>query len=304
MANRAKKAIKNVRTRKPRRRNRGGAGSNEALERIMGHTNMVMDPCNSKICPTAYRGSDGFVQRFRTTQSLVLTTQSCFLSVYYPAYNSFYLAAIPLPASGIAGPITYNIAGPGQAFLLANADSQRAVAACTQVNYTGTELDRQGLLYRGVVKASVFSNSFTLDQITALLGNPERVPDHTSEVKWIPGACEEEYWNTGAVTPDAPGDRNVIVNVGIGFTSSVTFTFTNTLIAEWQPNFGVGIAANTQNTADAPAGFEHVKTQLAKAGNWWVSAAHSLETGYQTAAKVYRATKGIRAGMSALALTM
>lgn len=276
----------------------------DATERIMTHANLCMDPCNAKIGPTAYRGSDGFVQRFRTTQSLVLTTQSCFLSVYYPAYNSIYLAAIPLPASGIAGPLTYNIAGPGQSFLLTNADSQRAVAACMQVDYTGTELDRQGLLYRGVIKASVFSNSFTLDQITALLGNPERVPDHTAEVKWIPGSIEEEYWNTGSIAPDGPGDRNVIVTVGVGFTSPVTFSFTNTLVTEWQPNFGVGIAANSPNTADAPAGFEHVKTHLARAGNWWVSAANSLSSGYRAAAKVYRATKPLREGAMALALAL
>jgi hypothetical protein len=265
---------------------------------------MIMDPCNAKITPTAYRGGDGFVQRFRTTQSVALTTQTCFISIFYPAYNSYYIAGVALPSTVNTGPLSYNTAGPGQAFLLANADSQRAVAACTQVDYSGTELNRQGLLYRGIVKASVFSNNFTVDNIIALLGNPERVPDSTSEVKWVPGATEEEYWNTGSISPDGPGDRNVIVYIGTGFTSAVTFSFTNTLIAEWQPNFGVGIAANSVNTPDAPAGFEHVKTHLAKAGNWWLSAAATVGAAYRTGAKIYRATKGVREGMTALALAL
>lgn len=298
-----KRNAKITKARKPRRKIRTMVSGADTIDRVMGHTNMVMDPCNSKICPTAYRGQDGFVQRFCSTQSLVLTTQAAFLSVYYPAYNSVYLAAVALPSTVIT-PIGYGTPGPGQAFLLANADSQRAVAGCTQVSYTGTELNRQGILYRGSIKASVFSNNFTLDQITALLGHPMRVPDDTSEIKWIPSSIDEEYWSTGSASPDGAGDRNVIVTVGVGFTSSVTFTFTNTLIAEWQPNFGLGIAANTPNTADAPAGFEHVKTSLAKAGNWWVNAAHTLEAGYKTASSVYQATRGVRAGMAALALTL
>lgn len=279
--------------------------ANDALERIQGHVSMVMDPCHSRLTPSAYRGQDGFVQRFASTAALVTTTQSCFINLFYPAYNSVYTAAVALPTTAITGPLTYNTAGPGQSFLLTNADAQRAVAACMQVDYTGTELNRQGLLYRGILKSSVFNApSFTLDQIAAMLGSPMRVPDNTSEVKWIPASVEEEYWASGSTAPESLGDRNVLVTVGLGFTSAVAFQFTHTLIAEWQPNQGLGLAANSPNTADSPAGFEHVKTSLARAGNWWLSAARGVENAYQTAASVYQATRGVRSGIAALALTM
>lgn len=282
-----------------RRRAKQAPATAEGNDRVVGHTNMVIDPCNSKITPTAYRGQDGFVQRFARTNFFTTTTETCFMYVFYPAYNSMYLTSIALPSSGIA-PITYNIAGPGQTFLLANSDAQRPIAACAEVDYTGTELNRQGMLYMGSVKASIFSNNVTVDQITALIGHPRRVPDSTTSVKWIPSPVDEEYWPTGAAVPEAPGDRNVIVVIGTGFTSPVSFQFTTTLITEWQPNQGLGIAANTPNTADAPAGMERVRTNLSRAGNWWISAAHTVESGYQTAKAVYNATRGVRQGLAML----
>lgn len=278
--------------------------------RVIGHTNMVLDPCHSTITQTAYRGQDGFVQRFAKTNTLSLTTEQTFIYIFYPAYNSIYQAAVATPSTAI-GPITYSLAGPGQPFLLANADAQRTVAACAEIDYTGTELNRQGLLYMGVVKASIFGDAVTVDQITALVGHPVRVPDKTASVKWMPAPADEEYWRTGAGQPEAFGDRNVMVIVGTGFTSAVAFQLTSTLIAEWQPSQGLGIAATNPNTADAPAGMELVRTNLAEAGNFWVSTAQGAERAYQIGRKayytgkaMYNATGGLRRGMAALALTM
>lgn len=273
----------------------------ELVERVSGHTDMVLDPCNSRITPTAYRGQDGFVQRFAKTQAFTTTTESCFINIFYPAYNSIFTYAVGSPSSGVA-PVSYGIAGPGQAYLLSSADGMRPIGACVEVDYTGTELNRQGLLYMGSVKSSVFDSVFNLDQITALLGHPIRVPDSTASVKWIPSPSDEEYWNVGAGVPGNGGDRNVIVTVGIGFTDPVSFQLTTTLIAEWQPNFGLGIAANSPNSVDVPGGIEHVRSNLARAGNWWIGAAHSLERGYQTARGIYNATRGVRAGLMALTM--
>lgn len=274
---------------------------NESEERVRGHTDMLMDPCNSKITPTAYRGQDGFVQRFARTNSFTTTTGTSFVFVYYPAYNGMYLTELPLGTTSIPI-VTYNTTGPGQAFLLTNSDAQRAVAACVAVDYTGTELNRQGVIYSGLVKQSVFQQTTTVDTLCALLGNPQRMPDSTRELKWIPSSVEEEYWQTGAVVPEASGDRNVMVVVGTGFTDPVQMQFTTTLIAEWQPNAGLGLAANNPNTLDAPGGLERVRANLSRAGSWWVGAAHSLEHGYQTARSVYNATRGVRAGLMALTM--
>lgn len=275
----------------------------DPFSRIARHTNMVFDPCNAALGPTAYRGQDGFVQRFAKTQTFTTTTDQCFVSIYYPAYNGSSTAVYALPSSPV-GVVTYSTPGPGQAFLLANADSQRPIGACIEATYAGTELNRQGLLYMGSCKASLFKAATTTDAICALLGHATRVPDRTTSVKWIPSPVDEEYWTTGAAEPESAGDRNVIVIVGVGFTAPVSFTITTTLIAEWSPNAGLGIATPSPNTADAPGGIEHVRSNLARMGNWWVQAAHSLEAGYQTARGVYNATRGVRAGAMALAAAM
>lgn len=273
----------------------------QAGGRVQTHTSMVMDPCNSVLGKTAYRGSDGFVSRFARTQSVATGVNTAFLHIFYPAYNSIFFATYADGAAAVPT-VTYNVAGPGQAFLLANADVQRAVGACTEITYTGTELNRQGTLFMGSVKATVFNKPITLDTLAPLLGHTTRTPDNTLSAKWIPSSVEEEYWGTGVGAPEASSDRNVLVIMGTGFTGASPFTFTNTLIAEWQPEIGLGLAANNPNTADAPAGLEHVRSNLARAGNWWLSAAHSLETGYQTAKGVYNATRGVRAGLMALTM--
>lgn len=282
-----------------RRQPKAARAVTEADVRVANHTTMVMDPCNSKVAPTAYRGQDGFVQRFARTNAFTTTTGNSFIYIFYPAYNSYYLSELPLGTTTIPI-IAYNGTGPGQAFLLTNADAQRAIAGCISVDYTGTELNRQGVLYSGLVKQSVFQNTNTVDNLCALLGHPVRMPDTTHELKWIPSPVEEEYWSTGAAVPESAGDRNVMVVIGTGFTNPVQMQFTTTLIVEWQPNAGLGIAASTPNTADAPGGLERVRSNLSRAGNWWVGAARSIESGYNTARDVYQATRGVRAGIMAL----
>lgn len=296
-----KVVVKTTRRKQARRRRPRPALVGFENSRVYDHTNMVLDPCNAKIAPTAYRGMDGFVQRFARNQTVNTGTDQCFISIYYPQYNGIFTSNVPTGATVIP-PVVFGTAGPGQSYLLTNSDAQRAVGACVDINYTGTELNRQGMLYMGSVKCSLFSAATTIDQLTTLLGHPQRVPDGKSSVKWIPSPIDEEYWLTGPTSPDNSGDRNAIVVIGTGFTSASPFQLVTTLIAEWQPNAGIGIASNNPNSHDTPGGLEHVRNNLQRAGTWWVTAAHTLEAGYQTAKSVYRATRGVRAGLAMLTM--
>lgn len=246
------------------------------LSRLTRHVNMIIDPCNAELGPTAYRGADGIVSRFRNVVDITGTAgKTGFVYVYYPAYNTYYylnvnagdlvsIAALP------------NFAGPGQAYLLSSGDSQRAVAGCTAISYTGTELDRSGIIYSGVVPAAALGSARSVSQIVSLLQHETRTPDVPIELKWSPSAVEEEYWASGAAVPEGAGDRNLLVYVGFGLnaaTTSANFTLINTFIAEWRPEAGLGLSNPNPSSHDVPGGLEKVRSVLSRMGNWWYSAA-------------------------------
>jgi len=271
--------------------------------RVRSHVNMCLDPCNAPIGPTAYRGADGFITRFKSIYAVnVATSTPYYVFIYYPAYNSVWAQPVADPNASI-GP-AYGLAGPGQAFLLANADSQRVVGACTTVRYTGSELNRQGLVYRGNLP-QIATVGASVNSLMALCQFADRIPDGHLDTKWNPTPAEEEYWGTGATAPDSGGDRNVIVTIVQG--SSVIdlpLSFSVTLISEWRPRFGIGMQVPTPSTPDAPAGLERVRTALSTLGNWWVAGSSVAAQAITTGTRMYKAAKMVRGAAALAALTL
>jgi hypothetical protein len=271
-------------------------GDSTAMNRLKNHVNMIIDPCNAVIGPTAYRGSDGFVTRFKNVVAAgTLTNFPYYVSVFYPAYNAtttgvYASASTPVSVSWSSG--------PGQAFLLANADSQRVVGACTRLNYLGSELNRQGIVYRGVMPAAALTGA-TVTGLITLCQSSQRVADGVIETKFVPSSVEEQYWSTGGVAPTDDGDRNVIVTIVYGGTSVNCDTFLeHTLICEWRPKFGVGLVSPPPNTPDVPGGLEKVRTVLSRLGHWWLEHKETASSAIKTATGLYNSTKSI-AGMAA-----
>lgn len=256
---------------------------NEDVDRVIRHVNMIVDPCNAELGPTAYRGADGIISRFRN----VITIQpavgkSGFIYVFYPAYNAIQM--VNVNASDVLA-FSPTAAGPGQAFLLASGATQRAVAACSAITYTGTELDRSGILYSGVIPVSALGTAKRIDEFAMLLQHEARVSDTDLEVKWSPSSVEEQYWESGVATPSDGGDRNAIVIIGFGFNSATTssnFSVINTLIAEWRPEPGQGLSTPNPSSHDVPAGLEKVRSTLQKLGNWWSNATTAVSKAYNS----------------------
>lgn len=248
--------------------------ASEDLTRLKRHVTMVMDPCNAELGPTAYRGADGIVTRFRNVVQITPAVgKQGFFYVFYPAYNSAQLVSVN-PSDAVTWGA--NTVGPGQTFLLNNGESQRVVGACSALNYTGTELDRSGIIYSGVVPISALNVSKTVSDIIPILQHEHRVSENTIEVKFSPTASEEDYWNSGSAAPDQIGDHNAICIIGLGLsatTSAQNFSIINTLIAEWRPEPGFGLSTPNPSSHDVPAGLERVRNVLQKMGTWWYSAA-------------------------------
>lgn len=283
-----------------KRRSNGSNGNSrrpglliEAQSRIGRHINMLLDPCQAVIGPTAYRGSDGFVNRFNVVSSITSSagTNTAWVMAFYPAYNGIWAGAV----ADALTPVTpsWITPGPGQTFLNNTADSQRAVAACIKAEYAGTELNRQGVIYSGVLPVSALTGTTTLLQLQNLCQAVERTPDHMMEVKWVPTSIEETYWENGVGTPSDTGDRNAIIFIGSGFTQGIVHNFQTTLVAEWRPMWGQGFMQPTPNTPDAPAGLERVREVLSTMGNWYVEGVRTAAAAIAVGAQAARATRSI-----------
>lgn len=283
MARNGRKANKNKTTAMVLPKQLKKSGNAEDVTRITRHVNMIVDPCNAELGPTAYRGSDGIISRFRNVQTIGPSgAKTGFAFIFYPAYNAIMALNANSSDSLAFVPTT---GGPGQSFLLASGSAQRAVGACTSISYTGTELDRSGILYTGVVPIAALGVSKTLAEIAMLLQHEQRVSDAMIEVKWSPSSIEEEYWESGTTTPSGSGDRNAIVVIGLGLnpaTTSSNFSLINTLIAEWRPEPGNGLSTPNPSSHDVPGGLEKVRSVLQKMGNWWSTGARLAATAYNS----------------------
>lgn len=281
-----------------KRRNRASV-VDDGTGRVIAHADMIMDPCNSLIKPTAYRGNDGFVQRFSRVSVESNATLTAFAILFYPGYNSMVVVNAATPDTAIS--TAWNTAGPGQAYLLGNAGSQRAVGACLTWDYVGTELNRQGTIVMGSIKVGSLGTATTVNQLQALLSTGMRTPDHSVEQKWCPAPSDEEYWATGPTAPENASDSNMIVIAGSGFAAGVAYRIKTTLIAEWMPKQGLGVAAVNASSPDAPAGLERVRTLLHSFGEGWQSAMHTGAVVARTARQVYNSTRAAGQVLSIMA---
>jgi hypothetical protein len=208
---------------------------------------------------------------------------------YYPRYNRWYIRTMLNTGVAIVPDFydaTYSFAGPGGTYLVTNASAHRVVGACLDAFYTGTELDRQGMTYRGNIVASAFvGKSTTLAALIPLLQIHSRTPDVPVATKWIPAPVNEEYFRTNASAGTFDDQDNILIYSVAAFAANkILFNFKATLVSEWQPNTNLGLTVSSPNTTDAVGGFERVRNILHGFGSFWYEAKHTA----QVAASVYR----------------
>jgi hypothetical protein len=263
---------------------------------------MVSDPCNSILGHTAYRGKDGFINRFSAIYNTGGVGATCSIIAYWPRYNRVFKLSIAAETDNFSVNFydaTFSSAGPGGAFLGTNAGEVRPVAACITSSYVGTELDRQGYVVSGVLPYSTITGTLNIGTLRQLCQKWMRTPDAQNETKWIPTPSDEEYEPIPATLPANPTDDNVVVHIACGFAAGkVNFYHRVVNIFEWQPFYGLGISCPTPNTPDAPGGLERVRSALANMGDWWMEATHTAATALRVGANIYNSTRALGAATS------
>jgi hypothetical protein len=205
----------------------------------------LMDPCNAPLEPGCYPGQMGFVSRFSQVYTISMgAAQTAFGLVVTPNNAISWSTAQAALNTALAGVSFTNANVPGAPFMTANCRSTRCLGACFQFFTNAAPLNAQGTFYFGVAPHSLSANG--LASLEAGVGNLQafrKVDTSAYELKWKPGALDEQYGTPNTnVTSDNWDDINSLVLIGGGFPVNSTITVKVTLIMEWLPNTGIGLA--------------------------------------------------------------
>lgn len=271
-------------------------GTKTQVQKIMfnpvlrNHWEMIADPCFATLAESAYRGRSGIVSRFTQLSTYNTGVSTGLVAVFNPAAGSgnvtgFTDSTIPTAA------VVYNYALPGQAFLLANSEGSRVIGACLDIDYLGTELNRSGMFYGGVVLGDSVPAGvgITPDSYKQLLPNQCRTPDRQVTQLWFPGVGNEGYGNVGASSTAFTSEYNSLGFIAEGLPAGIQIRIRLTTVVEWLPLQGVGVAMPSPTSGYNPVGaYERLHDAAAKT----TAFTHSFAAGASEKATAYARKAG------------
>lgn len=242
---------------------------------------LLNDPCGASLVHPVYIGSDtGYLGRYSVNLTVNVTAGNTAGVVYWQP-NRMDTNATNLqtgetnsPSTGIVIAPPVGTTAPGFSFLTTTAGEQRCVAACMKVTYTGSELNRQGVLALASLNAQsmALGSAVIIDQMITVSQMTVRVPDRTVEVKWRPGAGDEMFRSVdGTKAYENAASMNALAFSYKGLPSTGTGYFNVELIAvhEWIPTRTQGVMFTTRDRNTSNATLDHVINFLDGQGPAW-----------------------------------
>jgi hypothetical protein len=266
---------------------------------VRKYAQLLADPCNGDLVAGPFGdGSGGMVARFEREYFVVGSAGSTACSfAFCPALCNFtYASGVISDTSTITWtPNTDPLAPPGFSFLTANASSFRPLACCMQVYWTGTELNRQGVVSLGRMPAEVFDDtSLTTARIRTSSQYSERTPDTCSEIIWRPQEQDLYFKHVGlAVAPLSFGNgsqNTALVMTGAYLPVDVPLRVRIVVVYEWVPDPLSGFKTTTGRITQKTSRLADVLGMLDRTGDWMAG----------TATSAARAMSSLTAGVGGL----
>lgn len=241
MNNKGKKQPK--RTQQARQRVPRPVGGGMAAEKaVRDYIQLLKDPCNGPLVGPVGATANGYITRFETTL------------VAGPGQPFFWMSWMPGCVNGSAGS-NFGLTGqqastidtttlgtawandsnaPGYTFLSNTCQTFRCLAACAQIRYTDTELNRKGVVGSTIVSGA---RTFTsVQEAFSITVDRARVPDQSLEVLWQPNDGDETFtpWSTTQNDLETRARKNGIhiagTNCGAG-----TVSIRLVVVYQWTP---------------------------------------------------------------------
>lgn len=195
---------------------------------------LLVDPCNSNLVHGCYPTGVGGTILMRVENDQIIAngaTEVATFGGWVPGYGLACMNSTPQTSDTLGSLVTPTILlGPADAYLKTNANSVRCVAACMQISYPGSELNRAGVVAIGVGPADQVSTQLpTAAGGNNLNGSPQlyrtisqhvqRMPQDIVECRWFPGEADQTPYDPQYPTLYAQNfaGRNAILFSASGF---------------------------------------------------------------------------------------
>lgn len=201
---------------------------------------LLKDPCNGPLVGPVGATANGYITRFEKTIPINPTNPNWYLK-WAPGCISFaangdglYTADMASAATTPLVQLYNNTDAPGYAFLNSTCQTYRCLAACVQVRYTDTEVNRKGVL--GSTIGTSARSVGNVNEGMSITVDRARVPDQSLEVLWQPGDGDEMFTSRTTVGHDieTTGRKNAIIMAGTGCLAA-SISLRLVVVYQWTP---------------------------------------------------------------------
>lgn len=260
---------KNKKTSKKQQQQRAQASKRPRVPRGMRlassadtYADLLADPCRGPLVGPIGATQKGYITRFEKTIVVPATyvdgttkNTTCFAIRWNPGVIDPSATAqdtlqgrveVASNATLSTAAFLTNDESPGYTFINTTATSARCLAACMQVTYTGSELNRQGVVGSFVSSASLAFSSTNAETLMGITQSRSRVADGMFEVRWKPNDYDVNFshFNQSASTEQmAKHSALYLVGQNLSPTTSANTAIMVRLVAvyEWTPDANEGM---------------------------------------------------------------
>lgn len=231
---------------------------------------LLANPCASPLAHPVYAGSDA---------GILVRTESAF-SVYTAAgATAGAVHWVPGAVSSDSGNLLSGVDGgtfaktafvPGLTYIKAQASAARCVAACMQITFLGSELNRSGVIAIGRASGDLVKvgDSVSAAGLEPSLEHYTRTPDKTIELTWVPGMDDQSFLDPNAnFTADMANGRSALAFCAYGLPAAVGIRVRLVAVYEYKPLQATGITYTSSARAKSKNSLDHVLNEIQEATN-------------------------------------
>lgn len=277
-----------------------------AVEQMRRYIQLLDDPCMGPLVHAPGSSSGGIVTRFEsdfifgneatTTCGALLFTPGayCNNSAQNPGYLG--IAADSDSSSVVASQAGQGSILPGWSYLISNASSYRCIAACAQIYWPGSELNRQGVVSGAQATGGLLRQGAPYRVADLRSASPvvERMPSDYMEIKWAPSHADGLFLspNTNLSQAGSMDGHSALLLTFAGIPVATGVRVRLVAVMEWQPSrAGLHLSSNIGDSD--PASLQKARATLDRTNpGWWHRAGQAAYHFLNGATVAYASTRG------------
>lgn len=244
------------------------------------YAKLLADPCSADLCNGPFGdGFGGLVARFE--KEYVVNNSATDVAAFVgftPATGVVAISTTPITdATAAITPVgLVPAANPGYLFLSSNASAVRPLAACMQIYWPGSELNRQGIVSLGRHNAEVYNDAgLSVDSLRTQANYVKRMPADVFEIVWRPTERDLMGTEWGPTIPSLTTTNfTTLIGTATGIPVSTGMRVRIVAVYEWMPDPASGFK-NVIVKSVQPHRLADILAALDRAGDWMSGTAHS-----------------------------